>query len=86
MHTVTVELDSGPYEATFGYVPIGEPAYSDVPSEGPIQPTENDAERYGFLLLAIGNWRSFRVEKRYLGTPVVPEQIDGSDDTPPVTL
>lgn len=62
---VAVELDCGPIEMAFGYVPVGVPAYSDVAPELWPQPTDAEAEMVGARMLAIGNWRSFRVEKRW---------------------
>ena len=62
---VTVELDSGPYEMEFSYQPVGQPSYSDVPSLIGSFDSENDAELAGARMLAIGNWRSFTVQKRY---------------------
>lgn len=70
---VTLELDSGPFEMSFAYIPMGEPAFSDVPGIGAACGTYEEAERTGALMLSIGNWRSFRIEKRY-GQP---ELIDG---------
>ena len=67
LHVVTVELDHGPFDMHFGYVPRGVPAYGDVPVDlGPC-PDEGSAELAGALMLSIGNWRSFTVEKRYMG-------------------
>lgn len=62
---VTVELDSGPYEMTFSWQPVGQPAYTDVPALIGTFKSENDAELAGARMLAIGNWRSFHVVKRY---------------------
>lgn len=62
---VTMEHDAGPIEVAFGYVPKGDPTYGDVPSElGPCS-DEGAAELAGALLVGVGNWRSFTVEKRY---------------------
>lgn len=67
LHVVTVELDGGPFDMHFGYVPRGVPSYEDVPGDlGPC-PDEGSAELAGALMLSIGNWRSFTVEKRYIG-------------------
>lgn len=65
---VTVELDSGPFTMRFGFVPLGEPRYADVPPELEAEPTEGVAELVGARMLAVGNWRGFHVEKRYWPT------------------
>lgn len=62
---VMVELDSGPFEAEFFYVPVGQPAYSDVSGTAGQHGTFAAAEMAGFRLLAVGNWQSFTIEKRY---------------------
>lgn len=64
-YVVAVELDSGLFEMVFEYVPIGVPAFSDVPAEGVPAGTHGQAELTGAHMLWVGNWRSFRVEKRY---------------------
>jgi hypothetical protein len=62
---VGVELDSGPTDMAFGYVPVGVPAYSDVAPELWPQPSHAAAELVGARMLVIGNWQSFRIEKRW---------------------
>lgn len=69
LSTVTLEADLGPIDLAFGYCAVGDPTYSDVPRHGPWCPTEGAAEHYGARLLAVGNWRSFTVEKRYFPSP-----------------
>ncbi len=65
MSAVTVELDCGPVDMRFTFTPVGDPMFSDVPAEGPRCDTEQEAVLYGARLLALGNWRSFVIEKRY---------------------
>lgn len=79
---VTIELDLGPVELAFGYRAKGDPAYNDVPHHGPLLGSYDDAENYGANLIAIGNWRSFTVEKRYHAAKYVYVQQELSDDCP----
>jgi hypothetical protein len=74
---VTVELDSGPFEMALAYVPVGEPAYSDVPARLAGLPTYGDAEMVGARMLAVGNWSKFHVEKVF-----VPAEQSGSSSAP----
>lgn len=62
---VGIETDMGPVDLAFGYRAIGDPAYSDVPKEGPWCWRDDEATHYGARLVQIGNWRSFTIEKRY---------------------
>lgn len=62
---VGVELDCGPFDMAFGYVPVGVPTYSDVAPELWPQRTNAEAEMVGARMLAVGNWQSFRIEKRW---------------------
>lgn len=66
---VTVELDSGPFTMEFCYQPVGMHVYSDVPRRIGTFDTEGAAEMAGARMLAVGNWRSFTVEKRYQQVP-----------------
>lgn len=68
---VTIETDAGPVELVITYTPIGEPVYADVPSEGAVCADEAHAEAYGAWIVKVGNWRSFRVEKRYFAEGAV---------------
>jgi hypothetical protein len=65
MPRVTVELDSGPCELMFCYLPLGVPAYGDVPSRLDVCADEQKALLAGALMVQVGNWHSFVVEKRY---------------------
>lgn len=81
---VGVELDSGPVEMAFGYVPVGVPAYSDVAADLWPQPTHAEAEMVGARMLAIGNWRSFRIEKRWWpATEWLVEAAESGRNAPP---
>lgn len=70
---VTIETDAGPVELSFGYAPVGDPAFADMPGQGPWLDTEAEAEQYGAMVVGFGNWRSFTVEKRYF-------RVHDSDD------
>ena len=62
---VAMEADIGVIDLAFGYVPKGDPTYSDVPTDLAPCSTESAAEVAGAVMVGIGNWRSFTVEKRY---------------------
>lgn len=49
----------------------GDPAYSDVTSDGPWVETYDEAVADGTKILGVRNWRSFWIEKRYF--PPIPD-------------
>lgn len=83
LHAVTMETDAGPVDLRFGYRAVGDPAYSDVTSEGPWEQTEAEAEVYGAHIVGVGNWRSFTVEKRYFGEVKAHPYIEAQKDRAP---
>lgn len=54
----------------------GVPAYDDVSGEGQRWPTYEQAEIEGSRYLAIGNWLSFTIEKRYYRDTPEPADVE----------
>lgn len=66
---VTLERDLGPIDLAFGFVPKGKPTYGDVPPYLDVCASEDEAEAEGAVMVAVGNWQWFTVEKRYYAAP-----------------
>lgn len=71
-------MDGGPCEVAFGYVPKGKPTYGDVSPRLDPCASEGAAEVEGAFMLAIGNWQSFTVEKRYYAVPRSSNKVEAS--------
>lgn len=65
LNHVTVEVDSGAVTLAFMFRAVSEPSLSDLPMWRRWVATEQEALLYGAQKVAVGEWDSFTVEKRY---------------------